>query len=337
MKFTLHQEFPLHLEPEWNALLEQSVTHVPFLRHEYLETWWQTRGGGEWQSAELAIVTARNDQEELIGIAPFFIAKHAGRPTLLLLGSIEVSDYLDLIVRREDLPAFLEGLLPFLQQCGLRWQTAELYNLLEDSPVPAALQAAAERLGWSAVAERLQHAPYIALPGDWETYLAGIDKKQRHEVRRKMRRAESADVPARWYIVDQAETLSAEVDAFIALMAQDPDKAAFLTEPMREFMRAAAGCAFGAGCLHLAFLEIGGEKAAGYFSFDYLNRLWVYNSGIDRRFNEYSPGWVLLGYLLRWANENKRAEFDFMRGDEEYKYRFGAADRFVVRLTLRPA
>ena len=50
---------------------------------------------------------------------------------------------------------------------------------------------------------------------------------------------------------------------------------------------------------------------------------------------DLSAGWVLLGYLLRWANENQRAEFDFLRGDEDYKYRFGALDRYLVcaRLT----
>jgi CelD/BcsL family acetyltransferase involved in cellulose biosynthesis len=40
---------------------------------------------------------------------------------------------------------------------------------------------------------------------------------------------------------------------------------------------------------------------------------------------------VLLGHLLEWANENKRSEFDFMRGDEDYKYRFGGVDQFLVR------
>jgi CelD/BcsL family acetyltransferase involved in cellulose biosynthesis len=49
----------------------------------------------------------------------------------------------------------------------------------------------------------------------------------------------------------------------------------------------------------------------------------------------YSPGWVLLGHLLKWANENGRDEFDFMRGNEDYKYKFGAIDRFVMRVTLK--
>ena len=77
-----------------------------------------------------------------------------------------------------------------------------------------------------------------------------------------------------------------------------------------------------------------GEKAAAYFSMNYLERIWVYNSAIDQRFSEDSPGWVLLGYLLQWAIEHQRTEFDFMRGNEDYKYRFGAVDRFVMRAVL---
>ena len=96
-------------------------------------------------------------------------------------------------------------------------------------------------------------------------------------------------------------------------------------------MRTTMKISYQAGWLQLAFLKIEGEKAAGYLSFDCNNHIWVYNSGMDERFREYSPGWVLLGYLLQWANEHGRSRFDFMRGNEEYKYRFGGIDRFVVR------
>ena len=81
-------------------------------------------------------------------------------------------------------------------------------------------------------------------------------------------------------------------------------------------------------------MEINGEKAAAYLSFDFGNRLWVYNSAIDPRFNALSPGWVLLGYLLRWAIENKRAAFDFLRGGEDYKFRFGAAAEKIFRVQV---
>jgi CelD/BcsL family acetyltransferase involved in cellulose biosynthesis len=38
-----------------------------------------------------------------------------------------------------------------------------------------------------------------------------------------------------------------------------------------------------------------------------------------------------MGQVIQWACENGRPEFDFMRGDEEYKYRLGGVDRFVMR------
>lgn len=335
MELTLHTTFPEELQHEWNALLKESISHVPFLRYEYLRTWWQHHGGGEWPRAELTLVTAR-EGDRLIGIAPLFLTPdHDGRAALMLLGSIEISDYLDLIVRPADLTRFLDHLLPFLLKPEFpAWQALDLYNLLESSPSLVALESAAARHGLSFSQNRLQHSPYIPLPGDWEGYLASLDKKQRHEIRRKMRRVEESEVPVRWYIVDDAAALDREADAFLALMGQDPDKQAFLTPEMRRMMHDLICCAFEENCLLMAFMEVGGEKAAGYLVFDYLERLWVYNSGFDRRFMEYSPGWVLLGYLLQWANEHKRTEFDFMRGNEDYKYRFGAVDRFVTRVTL---
>ncbi len=335
MDFNLHTTFPEELRDEWNNLLARSITNVPFLRHEYLSQWWQTRGGGEWPDASLTLVTARRDGA-LVGIAPLFCAQWQGRTALMLLGSIEISDYLDLIVSPADLEEFITGLLGFLKSDALpAWQALDLYNFLDDTPVLAALEQAASGAGLKLRVEKLQHSPHIPLPGDWETYLAGIDKKQRHEIRRKMRRAVESEAQVEWYFVQDPAAVEAEVDDFLELMRMDEEKRAFLTEAMSAQMRNFAVQALSEGYLGLAFLTINGKKAAAYYSFDYLNRLWVYNSGINwRDFPEYSPGWVLLGELLRWANEQKREVFDFMRGDEEYKYRFGAVDRFVMRAVL---
>lgn len=334
MDFTLHTTFPDSLQSEWNALLAESITHVPFLRHEYLRSWWQHFGGGEWQDAQLVIVTAR-ENDRLVGIAPLFRAVHQTRPCLLLLGSINISDYLDLIVRPPDLQPFISELLPFLSSKNLPdWQAIDLYNVPDTSAVIPALQGTAASLGWKIETRQVSHSPYVPLPGDFETYLNSLDKKQRHEIRRKMRRIDEYGIPVRWYFTEDPSKLDADVEDFLTLMTLDADKARFLTPAMREQMKDIARCAFDGGCLKLAFLEIGEKKAAAYLNFDYLDRIWVYNSGIDRSYNEYSPGWVLLGHLLQWANEHNKTEFDFMRGNEDYKYRFGAIDRFVMRVTI---
>ncbi len=336
MQFTYHTEFPgPDFAPAWNALLSESAVNVPFLRHEYLSTWWQTRGGGEWAAANLALITAHQDGQ-LAGIAPLFeTTNHDGQPALMLLGSIEISDYLDLIVRPADLPAFISRLFDHLDSNHPNpWAVLDWYNLAENSPALPVLRAEAEKRGWKFESGVYQPTPSIPLPGDFEHYLSGIDKKQRHEIRRKMRRAEESGRNVRWYIVEDESMLDAEMDAFLHLMSQDPAKDAFLTGVMRSQMKQSVHAAFRAGWLQLAFLEVDGEKACGYLNFDYNNRIWVYNSGLDRRFMDLSVGWVLLGYLLQWANKHKRSEFDFMRGGEDYKYKFGGLDRHVLRVQI---
>ena len=323
------------LNLQWNDLLATGVTNVPFLRFEYLRQWWQTRGGGEWADGELMIVTA-SDAIGIVGIAPLFQKSDPdGSVDLLFIGSFEISDYLDFIVPKEHVDEFLDGLFQFLNGLIIaKWRRLDLYNLLEDSPSLSALEKTAKKQGWHYEASVLQQTPRIHMPGDWEQYLASIDKKQRHEIRRKMRRLEHSGHGHRWYIVDDAATLEREMEGFLHLMAQDDKKRTFLTPLMREQMLGTMRCAFQAGCLHLAFLEIDGTKAAAYLTFYYDNQLWVYNSGVNHEQYDFSPGWVLLGYLLEWANENGVLEFDFMRGNEDYKYKFGAVDRRVLRVQI---
>jgi len=335
MNLKLHTTFPHDLAPAWNALLKESVTDAPFLRHDYLSTWWQTKGGGEWNDATLALITA-HEGEQLVGIAPLFATTNRdGLPALMLLGSIEISDWLDLIVRPDHLADFIAALLDFIESDpSLAGRVLDFYNIPDSSPVLKALQADSTQRGWTYTEEVYQPTPFITLPGDFDQYLSGIDKKQRHEIRRKLRRAEESGRNVRWYIVDDESKLDREIEAFFALMANDPRKATFLTDAMRTQMHQSAHDLFRGGLLQLAFLEVDGEKACGYFNIDYNNRVWVYNSGLDRRFNELSPGWVLLTYLLEWANQNKRVEYDFLRGDEDYKYKFGGVNRFVMRVRV---
>lgn len=349
MKFTIYNTLSEleTLAGEWNNLLAQSAIHVPFLRYEYLRNWWQTLGGGEWKEGELFVVTERDAENTLRGIAPLFCTHNrSGEPALMLLGGIEISDYLDLIVRPSEVSTFVDGLLAHLATTSnTTWCVLDWYNLLEDSPTLTALKSSAQKMGWKFTQEQLQPAPFIPLPEAisganqdkdlWEVYLAGIDKKQRHEIRRKIRRAETNDPPVRWYIVEEESNLDKEVDALLDLMAQDPSKASFLTETMRRQMHATAQIMFQAGYLQLAFLEVGEQKAAGYFNFDYKNHIWVYNSGLNFEQAHLSPGWVLLAYLIQWAIQQERTCFDFMRGNEIYKYRFGAINRYVMRAIIR--
>lgn len=326
-------------QDQWNHLLENCASHVPFLSFDYLQAWWETRGGGEWpDDSQLVLIGAFEDQK-LVGIAPLFHAKNfLGKNALMFVGAIEVSDFLDFIVQPTDSPAFIHGLIDFLlDEPGIpEWEVLDFYNILENSPSLKILQSEAEQRGWTHKQIQLQPSPYIPLPGDFEDYLAGIDKKQRHEIRRKLRNVEQDLAEPDLYFVQEREHLQSETQAFIDMMAQDPNKKDFLTDAMEKHIHNTAKIAFDNGWLQLAFFTLDGQKAAANMSFNFNNRLWLYNSGWDWEYRDYSPGWLLLAYLLQWANENGIEEFDFMRGDETYKYKFGGVDRFIYRVTLTP-
>jgi CelD/BcsL family acetyltransferase involved in cellulose biosynthesis len=336
MDFFWHKDFSEFSELEWNALVEQSMTDTPFSRHEYLSEWWKTLGGGEWKIGtdnhpSLVLISAK-ENDQLVGIAPLFITEYDGQQALMLAGSIEISDYLDLIVREADLSRFLAGLLNFLgSHDSGKWSAIDWYNLPDSSPTLAALRAESGRRGWNYHEEIYRPTPRIPLNGSFDEYLARIDKKQRHEIRRKMRRAAESDKSVRFHLIDQSADIELEANAFFDLMVQDPNKEQFLHPEMREQMTTTIRNAFERGYLWLAFLEVNGSKAAASLNFDYKNKLWGYNSGVGREHMELSPGWVLLAQVIQWCAENGRYEFDFMRGDEEYKYRFGGVNKYVMR------
>lgn len=318
------------IAPEWNALLTQSTACYPFLRSEFLRAWWNHLGGGEWPSAELQIGVWR-EAGALLGIAPLFRTTCGDQPRLLLIGSVEISDYLDVIAAPERLPAFCSVLLDALDSLpDSEFGVLDLFNLQATSPTIPAFEAEVARRGWALERESLQACPVIALPSSWEAYLTSLDKKSRHEIRRKIRRAEGGEDPLELKICG-----AEEMEELFRLMACDEAKAAFLTPEMRRQFRDIAEGAQQAGMLELAFLETSGRKIAVYMNFVFGKRVWVYNSGMDLQYAAASPGWVLLAMLIRRAIEGGYQAFDFMRGNEPYKFQWGGKGDAILHLTIR--
>ena len=270
----------------------------------------------------------------MIGIAPLFIGEKGGSRSINFVGSLEISDYLDIIASPLHRTSFIKEIFNFIGNQQSQFpELVQLCNIPDNSPTIPVIREIGAHEAWAVEIKRAYHTPAITLASDWDTYLAGIDKKQRHEIRRKMRRAGGSEDAVRWYIVSEAHDLEQESADFIRLMEYDENKKRFLTKEMRAQMAAIIRWADRNHHLQLSFLTINGEKAAGYLCFDYGGRIWVYNSGFRPDFQYYSPGWVLLSYLIQHAIEQGSTHFDFMRGDERYKYRFGAEDSFVMKAT----
>ncbi|MGJ3238988.1 MAG: GNAT family N-acetyltransferase [Anaerolineae bacterium] len=318
------------LQSEWNDLLKRSITDTPFSTYEWQVNWWQT-----YHPGELWILTVRDDDNILRGIASFFIEEQEGKRAVHFIGCEDVTDYLDFLIDRDHSEAVYQALAQALVDHKDKYDQLDLCNIPAQSPTYTDFPAVLDTQGYQTTTRVQEVCPVVSLPDSFDAYLELLDKKQRKEVQRKLRRAQGAGDSLSWYIVSDEHDLDAEIDKFLTLMANShPEKAAFLENQSHvNFFKRIVPAAAQAGWLQMNFLEVMGEPVAAYVNFDYNNQILVYNSGLEpNRAQALSAGIVLLSYNIQHAIETGRTSFDFLRGDEQYKYKMGGQDTEIYNL-----
>lgn len=320
------------LQPEWNELLYRSSSDLIFLTWEWQSTWWKA-----YRAGQLWVITCRDDAGMLVGIGSWFIQSANGERVVRTIGCVDVTDYVDIITDPDSVDEVTAAFAVFLKENRDAYDRVNLCNIQEASPTLARFPAHLEANGFNVELEFQEVCPVIVLPETWDAYLEQLDKKQRHELRRKIRRAES-EARVEWYVVGAAHDIDAEVQKFLTLMrASHPEKAKFLDDPNNHrFFTTIVPIVYRCGWLKMSFLVINGTLSAAYCDFDYNGRILVYNSGLLPQENAHlSAGIVLLSYNIRDAINHQRSVFDFLRGNETYKYRMGAGDTKVFKLKAK--
>jgi CelD/BcsL family acetyltransferase involved in cellulose biosynthesis len=325
-----HVEDFAALAPEWRALQQRLAFDSLFYTPEWQELTWREFGRGELQ-----IVAVHDDAGALVALAP--LALHEG--VLGFAAYKEISDYLDVLVAAGHEAAAHGALCDWLLgPSAPAWTTLELTNVIESSPTFAGFADTLRGRGAQVDAPREDVCPIITLPDTFDAYLAMLDGKERRELQRKLRRAAEE---SRMVIVNDPNTLERDVNDFLSLMkASMVSKSDFMTPAMEAFFHRMARVMQQAGWLQLAFLEVGDEepltRAAAYLNFVYGNDVFVYNSGLDPlKYSHISPGQVLIAKLIEHAIGEKRRLFDFLQGNESYKYGLGGKDVVLRTLTAK--
>lgn len=319
---------PENLAPEWDRLLENIRFSNPFLTPLWSEIWMNHFG----KSVEVKIILWRDSSLTLSGLGSFVPSSQNGKEGLSLLGSQDVWDYRDLIIESgKEEEAF--SLLAKLFSEG-PWQFIELRGISEFSPTKEFFPATMESSGFRVVEEIEETAVYLRLPSTWEEFLDGLSAKDRHELRRKMRRLER-ETSFTLSQVEDSFSLPEKLRAFFALHRKSRrDKAEFMNPEMESFFQEVASRFQRKGWLNLSFLEIAGQEAAAFFSFAFKGTEFVFNSGYDPQLGRLSPGIFLAAHCIRSAIEKGRERFNFMRGKEDYKYRLGGREEKIYRLRV---
>lgn len=312
------------LSGEWDDLLASNSSTNPFLTHQWQSTWWINFS----EEKSLKLVVVRDRAKSLVGLASLYLDKK--REKIEVIGDEDVCDYQDLLLARGIEKDVLKAMLNHLwDSCGL---PLHLHSLPTRLPTLAILNELAEEGVCDLQVAGQDAAPTIPLPASFNQYLDRLTPRNRHELRRKLRRIEAEGTAS----LEKDESGS-KLDVFMQLhRGSSSEKNRFMNPRREKFFRDMAKAFAKEGWLTLLFLQFEGESIASLLCFNHGDSLYVYNSGYNPSYSSLSPGIVLLTYSIRDAISEGVKEFNLLRGDEPYKYDLGAQDLKLVSLWVSP-
>jgi len=310
------------LESEWNNLAERADQSNFFFTFSYFKSFWQA-----FELKDLRIIVIK-ESSEIVAIAPLYLSENN---SLKYIGSLDLTDYGDLIASPEKKKLALEELFKYCTQEKYTSfsllsvsQTSLTYNYCSDLPEG----------NITAYLTQQEVCPIIQLPPTFEEYLTQLNRKQRHEARRKMKKLQE-DIGYQVKVVS-SEVSDQDIETFITLhTASSQDKADFWTPEKTDFFIKLTKSSSAKGWLRLFFLVVEGKAIATMMLFDYDDAYYLYNAGyLPSEYQGYSSGQVLLLETIKSAIDNNKKIFDFLRGDEEYKFRLGGIAQPIYDITL---
>ena len=311
------------LEESWDALVPDCDVKAFFLSHEWQRLWWENFGEGR----ELLLLSFQQANKP-VGIAPL----QRQNDTISFLGDTDLFDFHDFIIPEGRENHFYPILEDYL--ASQSWNKLYFPSLPQTSPTLEYLPKIAIRQGWQWQVDQEDVSPTLTLPVDWDTYLSGLRKKDRHELRRKFRRLEHAGGFEPKLYTNQDDVAN-RLEVFFQLMRKSrEEKHHFLTPERESFFREMAVALADVGVLYLWFLERNGTAVSAALCFDYCGRRLLYNSGFDPEFASLSVGLLLKAICIQDAIERRLTSFEFLRGDEPYKYHLGGIDQGVYCMTV---
>jgi CelD/BcsL family acetyltransferase involved in cellulose biosynthesis len=327
VKVALHHRLEAVGRTAWEELRASARVRAPFL------SWiWQT----EWVHAfapdrRVNIRTVNDADGRLLGALPLF---EAAPGVQQIIGGADVSDYLDLLAisgREQDVWTTL------LQERAAERDTWQLHAVPSASPTVTALPAVAAACGLTVTSSVEERCPVLDLPDSWDDYLATLPSKHRHELQRKTRRLRREAPDARVSVARRRDEVETRFGDFFDLHRRSRvGKERFMDQRMEKFFRRVIAELAEAGHAGIWFLDLPSGPAAAFVVLEWDQTVGLYNSGFHPDRAALAPGLVLLAHLIEDAILRGKRRFDFLRGEERYKYEFGPTPEEVFAVRIAP-
>jgi CelD/BcsL family acetyltransferase involved in cellulose biosynthesis len=329
------------LETEWEALHAAAGASV-FQSFIWQRCWWRHHGEG-FSRRMLHLATVR-EADELIAVAPFYIEEQrhnslASSRTLRFVGT-GLSDHLDIMLQPDREKAAIETLAGYLALLWTSLDSIELVEIPDESPVHKMLGAELSAAGLPVSVEICDRCPRIALAATWEDTLAATSGHFRKKLRVRAERLTEHERVGFETIGDPAD-FDAAMDDFVLLhqkrMVDKVGAGVYSHERNEDFHREVCREMFRRGWLFMCFLTLNGRRVLGNCYYFLNGRVYCHMGGaLDMGETwKHSPGIVFESYCMQEALHRGARVYDFLRGTESYKYRFGAVDVPNWRISVR--
>jgi CelD/BcsL family acetyltransferase involved in cellulose biosynthesis len=300
------------LGAHWHATESSLPWDCLFTLPPWLAAWWCVFSSG-WKPCIYAV--RQNDR--LIGIAPLMQREREAR----FIGNTDVCDFLDCIIAPGSERVFYKILLRTLRQQGIKHFV--LGHIRSDSSVFTQLPLAAQSMDCAALCTPDDVVLELPLPATWGEFFDLLSGKERHEIRRKLRRFEEAGT-MRYRTVEDQHAIEVSLIDFLNLFRMNRrDKASFMTGQMETFFKAIVKALSAEHILKLGFLELDSQPVASVMCFDYNSVRYLYNNGYDSQYSGLSVGLLCKVLSIKDGIEHSMTKYDFLKGSEAYKQRLG--------------
>lgn len=329
-----------NIAPEWQYLFAMYGNGNVFLTWEWISHWWELFG----QNAELQLLTVRNTANELVGIAPLMICMRrvvgTNLRSLRFMGSGQGvwADYCDVLCSQEMRDDVIDSILSYLRSHQRDWDVAELWNVLENSNIYHRISQVRDFWDGAYHIEPDQCAPYISLSDSWEEYVAGLSSNLRSVMRKRSRRLKNTH-KVRFVKLDEGINLDDALESFFTLHKarwKSRGKSGILDahEHAQQFHKRIAFDFYRNGWLHIFLLEVDDRPVASLYGYRLGDTHLQYNSGYEEDWSRFGVLKQLFALTIEDAINSGLREFDFMKGDESYKFEWTRKSRSMYRLLL---
>jgi CelD/BcsL family acetyltransferase involved in cellulose biosynthesis len=315
------------LEGLWNDTVDRAVIGHPFLRHEWLRTWWDSFGANR----QLLLMIVRSGRR-VHAIAPLMTerARMYGIPVrrIQFLHN-DHTPRADMIVAERPEESYL-AIWQSLLRLRAHWDVMQLSQLTGESPTPALISQLAAREGLPVGVWRCDNAPYLELNGGWQGYFNSLTAKLRQNIRNRLTRLTAFGEPALEVIADRDGVRNARRDA-LSLEAsgwkRDQGTAILSDGNVERFYTDLSDRGAASGWLRLLFLKVGGQRIATSYSASYQGRLFMFKTGYDPAYAKCSPFKLLTYFAIQDAFDGGLREVDFLGDAEPWKLEWTASTR----------